>query len=72
MILGEVEYTAHRDAEGNYVAEGTPGAETIRWGGLGWGGGGGGGGEIVQASFTSEVLPLRDSGIIGWPPRVPR
>ncbi|EFN59055.1 hypothetical protein CHLNCDRAFT_55974 [Chlorella variabilis] len=30
MILGEVEYTVHRDAAGAYCAEGTPGAETIR------------------------------------------
>lgn len=30
MILGEVEYTLYRDAAGNYVPEGTHGAETIR------------------------------------------
>lgn len=32
MILGEVEFTVHKDAAGAYVAEGTPGATTIRWG----------------------------------------
>lgn len=43
MILGEVEFTVHKDADGAYVAEGTPGATTIRWAGaralacfLGW------------------------------------
>lgn len=30
MILGEVEYSVYRDAEGRYVAEGTPGATAHR------------------------------------------
>lgn len=30
MILGEVEFTVHKDASGAYCAEGTPGATTIR------------------------------------------
>ncbi len=30
MILGEVEFTVHKDASGTYCAEGTPGATTIR------------------------------------------
>ncbi|KAL4430746.1 hypothetical protein ABPG75_006002 [Micractinium tetrahymenae] len=30
MILGEVEFSVHQDAAGAYVAEGTPGATTIR------------------------------------------
>ena len=32
MILGEVEFTVHKDASGAYCAEGTPGATTIRCG----------------------------------------
>lgn len=35
MILGEVEYTLYRDAQGSYVPEGTHGAEAIRWGWVG-------------------------------------